>query len=135
SELGVKERLHYEFTMNKDGDYIVPPAFDGFRVLMGPNQSVSLSWVNDKRSFSNTCSYILDTLAKGNFTIRQAEVEIDGSIYKTTPIRITVSDAVNDPNAPPSSDDIADDNLHLVAEVSNANPYLNEAISVVYKLY
>lgn len=135
SELGVNERLRIEFTMNKDGDNFVPPAFDGFRVLMGPNQSVSHSWVNGKRSFSKTYSYILDPLAKGNFTIRQAEVEIDGSIYKTTPIRITVSDAVNDPNAPPSSDDIADDNLHLVAEVSNANPYLNEAISVVYKLY
>lgn len=135
SELGVNERLRIEFTMNKDGDNFVPPAFDGFRVLMGPNQSVSHSWVNGKRSFSKTYSYILDPLAKGNFTIRQAEVEIDGSIYKTTPIRITVSEAVNDPNAPPSSDDIADDNLHLVAEVSNANPYLNEAISVVYKLY
>lgn len=32
-------------------------------------------------------------------------------------------------------DDYADDNLHLVAEVSKTNPYLNEAITVVYKLY
>lgn len=135
SELGVNERLRIEFTMNKDGDNFVPPAFDGFRVLMGPNQSVSHSWVNGKRSFSKTYSYILDPQVKGSFTIKQAEVEIDGSIYKTTPITVTVSEAVNDPNAPPSSDDIADENLHLVAEVSDANPYLNEAISVVYKLY
>src|SRR5690606_2517768 len=69
------------------------------------------------------------------FTIKQAEVEIEGSIYKTTPITITVSQAVSDPNAPPSATEIAGDNLHLVAEVSNANPYLNEAVSVVYKLY
>jgi hypothetical protein len=135
SELGVNERLRIEFTMNKDGDNFVPPSFDGFQVLMGPNQSVSHSWVNGKRSFSKTYSYILDPQAKGTFTIKQAEVEIDGSIYKTTPITITVSEAVNDPNAPPSATEIAGDNLHLVAEVSNANPYLNEAISVVYKLY
>ena len=32
-------------------------------------------------------------------------------------------------------DDVADESLHLVAEVSKANPYLNEAVSVVYKLY
>lgn len=135
SELGVNERLRIEFSMNKDGDNFVPPTFDGFRVLMGPNQSVSHSWVNGKRSFSKTYSYILDPLAKGRFTIKQAEVEIDGTVYKTTPVSITVSEAVSDPNAPPSADEIAGENLHLVAEVSDANPYLNEAISVVYKLY
>lgn len=135
SELGVNERLRIEFTMNKDGDNFVPPSFDGFQVLMGPNQSVSHSWVNGKRSFSKTYSYILNPQSKGTFTIRQAEVEIQGDIYKTTPITITVSEAVNDPNAPPSANEIAGDNLHLVAEVSNSNPYLNEAVSVVYKLY
>lgn len=135
SELGVNERLRIEFTMNKDGDNFVPPSFDGFQVLMGPNQSVSHSWVNGKRSFSKTYSYILNPQAKGTFTIKQAAVEIDGEIYKTTPITITVTEAVNDPNAPPSATEIAGDNLHLVAEVSNTNPYLNEAVSVVYKLY
>lgn len=135
SELGVNERLRIEFTMNKDGDNFVPPTFDGFQVLMGPNQSVSHSWVNGKRSFSKTYSYILNPQAKGTFTIKQAAVEIDGEIYKTTPITITVTEAVNDPNAPPSATEIAGDNLHLVAEVSNTNPYLNEAVSVVYKLY
>ncbi len=135
SELGVNERLRIEFTMNKDGDNFVPPSFDGFQVLMGPNQSVSHSWVNGKRSFSKTYSYILNPQAKGTFTIKQAAVEIDGEIYKTTPITITVTEAVNDPNAPPSPNEIAGDNLHLVAEVSNTNPYLNEAVSVVYKLY
>lgn len=135
SELGVNERLRIEFTMNKDGDNFVPPTFNGFQVLMGPNQSVSHSWVNGKRSFSKTYSYILNPQAKGTFTIKQAAVEIDGEIYKTTPITITVTEAVNDPNAPPSATEIAGDNLHLVAEVSNTNPYLNEAVSVVYKLY
>src|SRR5690554_6905709 len=135
SELGVNERLRIEFTMNKDGDNFVPPTFDGFQVLMGPNQSVSHSWVNGKRSFSKTYSYILNPQAKGTFTIKQAAVEIEGDVYKTTPITITVSEAVSDPNAPPSANEIAGDNLHLVAEVSDANPYLNEAVSVVYKLY
>src|SRR5690606_1059411 len=30
---------------------------------------------------------------------------------------------------------IADKSIHLVAEISNTNPYLNEALSIVYKLY
>ncbi|MCX2680596.1 BatD family protein [Galbibacter sp. EGI 63066] len=135
NKLGVNERLRIEFNMNKDGDNFVPPEFEGFRILMGPNQSVSHSWINGKRSFSKSYSYVLSPLSKGNFTIKQAAVEIDGETYKTTPVNITVTEAVNDPNAPPSADDIAGENLHLVAEVSNSNPYLNEAVSVVYKLY
>ncbi|QLE01333.1 protein BatD [Galbibacter sp. BG1] len=134
-KLGVNERLRIEFTMNKDGDNFTPPDFSGFRVVMGPNQSISNSWINGKRSFSKSYSYILTPNGKGTFTINQAKVEIDGDTYKTQPVRITVTEAVNDPNAPPSANDIADDNLHLVAEVSKANPYLNEAVSVVYKLY
>ncbi|WP_417443457.1 BatD family protein [Joostella sp.] len=134
-KLGVNERLRIEFSMNKDGDNFVPPSFEGFRVEMGPNQSVSHSWVNGKRSFSKSYSYIISPISKGNFTINQAKVEIDGSTYKTFPIKIEVTGAVSDPNAPPSADEIAGENLHLVAEVSDASPYLNEAVSVVYKLY
>jgi hypothetical protein len=29
----------------------------------------------------------------------------------------------------------ADDNLYLIAEISKTNPYVNEPITVVYKLY
>ncbi|WP_224484181.1 BatD family protein [Robertkochia aurantiaca] len=133
--LGVNERLRVDFNMNKDGDNFVPPDFDGFRVLMGPNQAVSRSWVNGKKSFSKTYTYILSPLSRGSFTIKQAEIEIDGETYKTTPVQIEVTAAVDDPNVDRTADDVAEESLHLVAEVSNANPYLNEAISVVYKLY
>lgn len=135
SKLGINERLRIDFTMNQDGDNFTPPDFDGFRVLMGPNQSVSHQWVNGKKSFSKSYSYVLSPLKKGNFTIQQATVEIDGKVFKTLPVRVEVTAAVDDPNAPPSANDIAEEKLHLVAELSNSRPYLNEAISVVYKLY
>ncbi|UOB19476.1 BatD family protein [Abyssalbus ytuae] len=133
--LGLNERLRIDFSMNKDGDNFTPPGFEGFRVLMGPNQSISNSWINGKRTFSKTYSYILSPTARGKFTIKQATVEIDGDIYKTLPINIEVTAAVDKPNEEKTADDIADDNLHLVAEVSNQNPYLNQAVSIIYKLY
>ncbi len=134
-KLGVNERLRVEFTMNKDGDNFSPPDFSGFKVVMGPSQSISSSWINGKRSFSKSYSYILKPQTKGNFKIGQATIEINGETYKTLPKDITVTAAVANPNAPKSADDIADENLHLVAEVSKGNPYLNEAVTVVYKLY
>jgi hypothetical protein len=133
--LGVNERLRADFVMNRDGDNFRPPSFDGFRVLMGPSQSISSSWINGVRSYSKTYSYVLQPLSRGELTIGQASIEIDGNTYKTPPKKVTITDAVSNPNGAPSLDQIADESLHLVAEVSKADPYLNEPVTVVYKLF
>jgi len=134
-KLGVNERLKVEFAMNQNGDNFTPPDFNGFKVVMGPALSQSNSWINGKRSFSLSYSYILSPKSKGQFKIGQATVEIKGKIYKTPVKNIVVTDAVKNPNAPKTAEAIADESLHLVAEVSKTNPYLNEAVTVVYKLY
>jgi hypothetical protein len=134
-KLGINERLRVDFSMNKDGDNFTPPDFEGFRVIMGPGQSIRNSWINGVRSFSKTYSYTLAPTQRGKFTIGQASIVIDGKTYKSLQKVIDVSAAVDDPNAPPTAESVADDNLYLVAEVSKANPYLNEAVTVVYKLY
>ncbi|MDV7137809.1 BatD family protein [Maribacter sp. TH_r10] len=134
TKLGINERLRVEFTMNKDGDDFSPPDFNGFRVLMGPSQAISSSWVNGVRSYSKTYSYTLAPTARGKFTIKQASIVIDGQVYKSLAKTVEITAAVEKPNEL-NVDDYADDNLHLVAEVSKTNPYMNEAISVVYKLY
>lgn len=134
-KLGINERLRVEFTMNKDGDNFNPPPFEGFKVVMGPSQSISSSWINGKRSFSKSYSYILVPTARGRFTIKQATIEISGETYKTLPKTVEVTAAVDKPNDQKTVDDVADESLHLVAEVSKGNPYLNEAVTVIYKLY
>ena len=133
--LGLNERLRVDFIMNENGDDFTPPNFDGFRVVLGPNQSISNSWVNGKRSFSKTYTYFLTPTQKGALTIAQATINIDGETYKTTPLKITITEAVKVPRDPNSPEYLIDDNLHLVAEISNTRPFLNEAITVVYKLY
>ena len=135
NKLGVNERLRIDFEMNQDGDNFVPPDFVGFTVVGGPNQSVSNSWINGKRSFKKTYTYFLAPKKRGEFTISQATISIDGETYKTTPIRIQVTAAVDIPKDPNDPTYLASENIHLVAEISKTNPYLNEAITVVYKLY
>ncbi len=134
-KLGINERLRVEFVMNKDGDNFNPPSFEGFKVVMGPSQSISSSWINGKRSFSKSYSYILVPTGRGRFTIKQAIIEIAGETYKTLPKTVQVTAAVDKPNSEKTVDDVADESLHLVAEVSKGNPYLNEAVTVIYKLY
>ena len=134
-KLGLNERLRIDFEMNEDGDNFEPPSFEGFRVLGGPNQSISNSWINGKRSYSKTYSFFLAPLRKGPITIGQAAIEIDGERYKSVPVEVIVTEAVEIPKDGNNADYLASENVHLVAEVSNTNPYLNEAITVVYKLY
>ncbi len=153
AKIGVNERVRVEFSMNQDGDNFNPPAFDGFNVS-GPGQMISNSWVNGVRSFNKSYTYVLSPKAKGNFTIGQGTIEIGGKTYKTQPFKIVVGDAVANPNPqpqpsyyPPNSyqrqqqqqdEQMAQkpgDGIHLVAEVSNTNPYINQPVNVVYKLY
>ena len=134
-KLGINERLRVDFTMNKDGDDFEPPNFENFTVVGGPSQSINNSWINGVRSFSKTYSYFLAPKKRGVFTVGQASIEIEGEVYKTLPVKITVSAAIDKPKDPNDPNYIASEKIHLVAEVSNSNPYLNEAITIVYKLY
>lgn len=135
SSVALNERLRIDFTMNADGDNFTPPPFDGFRVIAGPTQMMSQSWVNGRGSFNKTYTYYLLPTQRGSLTIRQASVEIDGQIYKTAPVKINVTAAVDQPRDPNDPRSTVSDALQLVAEVSKTNPYINEPITVVYKLY
>ena len=133
--LGINERLRIDFVMNVDGDNFIPPSFDGFRIVGGPSQQVSQSWVNGKSSFNKVYSYFLLPTQRGNLTIKQAALEYQGQTYKTTPISVTVTAAVEQPRDPNDISVSVDEALHLVADVSNNSPYINQPITVVYKLY
>ncbi len=133
--LGLNERLRIDFMMNVDGDNFIQPSFDGFRIIAGPSQQVSQSWVNGRSSFEKVYSYFLLPNKKGALVIKQAAIEYNGQIYKTSPIKINVTAATEQPRDPNDTQISADDNIYLVADVSKTNPYINEPITVVYKLY
>ena len=133
--LGLNERLRIDFVMNENGDNFIPPDFTNFLVVSGPQQSVNRSWVNGVSSFSKTYTYFLTPKSKGVLRIGQAQITINGEVYKTSPVEVQVTEAVKKPNDPDNIDYLTDENIHLIAEISNNSPYLNEGISVVYKLY
>jgi len=134
SKLGLNERLRVDFVMNQNGDNFSPPKFENFQIIGGPNQSIKTSYVNGERSFSKTYSYFLKPLKKGTLQISQASIEIDNETYKSLPIEVTITDSVKQP-----SDAVTqyynDDDIELRALISKGSPFLNEPITVVYKLY
>ena len=136
TELGLNERLRIEFSIDRQGgDDFTPPDFKNFKVLAGPSQSSSFSSINGKTSYKLTYTYVIQPTAKGTFTIPSATITYDGEEIKSNTVRVTVTDAIEIPEDPSDPRYVAQQNIHLEAEVSNTTPYVGESISVVYKLY
>jgi len=143
-EIGKNENLRVEFKMNVNGDNFTPPDFKDFTVVGGPSTSISQQWINGRGSMSKSFTYFLRPNRMGKITIGQASMSYDGMDYTTSNTTVNVTDAIQQSQqggnsyqqggtVAPSNE--ASKNIHLVAEVSENNPYLNEPMRVVYKLY
>ena len=136
SKLGINERLRLTFSVNKQGvDGFKPPVFKDFKIVGGPMTSTNFSSVNGKMTFEQSYTYTIAPSRQGVLTIGAAEAKLDGEIIKTKPIKVVVTKAVEIPKDPNDPRYVASQNIHLVAEISNAKPYVGESIAVVYKLY
>lgn len=134
SKLGINERLKVEFKVDANGDNFRPPSFEGLSKIGGPNQFYSQHYENGKSTFIKTYTYFFQPEKRGKITIGQAEITVEGQVYKTSPIEVEVTAAVDTPNQSRAVAE-AGDGIHLIAEVSRSKPYLNEGIYVVYKLF
>ena len=136
NRLGLNERLNITFSINKQGgDNFTPPNFKNFRILGGPFQQTSFSDNNGALSFLQAYTYTIQPTKKGTLIIPAATITYNGKTIKTSTIKITVTGAVKIPTDPNDPNFIAKQNIHLIAEISNPNPYVGESISVVYKIY
>jgi len=143
---GLNERFPIAFSINNEGDNFKGPDFKGFKAegpFINKGNQTSITIVNgrmtQKREISTQVIYYLTPTKKGTFTIGSASIEFNGTVYKSLPIKITITDAVQMPNYPGQSPQQQNynfgDGIHLVGELSNKNPYVNEPVTVVYKLY
>ncbi|MDG1398933.1 MAG: BatD family protein [Polaribacter sp.] len=136
NKLGLNQRLRIEFSINKQGaDDFSPPKFDNFRIIQGPSQSVSQSWVNGKVSFSKSYTYIIKPKRKGELIIGAASIKLNGATLNSKMMKVVVLDPIEMPKNPNDPDYIAQQNIHLVAEISKGKPYVGEGIYVEYRLY
>ena len=67
------------------------PAFQGFAIIGGPNQSSSYSMFNGVTTQSMSYTYYVEPQEEGVFFIEPANVAIDGEILETAPIKIKVA--------------------------------------------
>jgi len=144
---GLNERIPLVFSINNEGDNFVAPKFPGFKAdgpFINKGNQTSITIINgrmtQKREISTQVIYYLTPTKKGTFTIGSASIEYDGTVYKSQPIKIIVTDPIQMPTYPGQNPRQQQnynfgEGIHLVGELSTKNPYINEPVTVVYKLY
>lgn len=133
--LALNERFRITYSVNaQEADNFTPPKYDDFRTS-GFMQGSNFSNINGKRSFEQTYSLTLQPTAKGAFTIPPATITYKGKTISSNTLKIKVGDKIVKPKDPNDPVPLAKQNIFLVTEVSNTNPFVGESIHVVYKIY
>ena len=128
-EVFLNRQVEVSFVLrNADGSNFVPPDFDGFTLLSGPNQSSMSSMVNGVKSKEVGISFILLPKQKGVLTIGSASVVVNKKKLFTKPIQITVLE--EDPRAQGKNAP-----AFLKAETNIQQAYPGQQIFLDYKIY
>ncbi len=142
-DVSVGEQVQVSYTLNGSGRGFQPPLLNDFNVIMGPNQSTSMQFVNGNMSQSISFTYYMQAQKEGTFKIGPASIEINGKRVQSNSLTITVGKAgaaTQQKNAQNSSGDEnlskqVTDNLMLRVEVDKTNVYQGEGITASYKIY
>ena len=143
---GLNERFQLVFSINNEGDNFQPPKIPNFKVegpIINKGYEDETQFINGrttyKRKIFTKLIFFLTPTKKGTFTIGSASIEYDGAVYKSQPIKIKITDPIQMPSYPGQNPRQQNYNfgegIHLVGELSTKNPYVNEPVTVVYKLY
>ena len=148
NQVAAGEQLEITFSTNGNPESFDPPAFNGFQVVGGPNQSSSYSSINGQTTASIAVGYVLVGVKEGEYTIGPATMLINGKQYRsnTTRIKVTKGRATPQQQAPSGGDGqsgrVSRGNsqdisklLFMRAIASKTNVYQGEQIAVTYKLY
>lgn len=82
-------------------EQIIPPAFQGFTVISGPNQQSSMSVVNGAVSKSVGISFVLKPTGTGRFTIAGAKAVADGKQLHSNSVVVRVTNGPSHNQASP----------------------------------
>jgi hypothetical protein len=135
--VGVSEQFEVTFVASAtDVKNFKPPTLTPFVVLSGPNQSTETRFVNGQMSGSVTITYYLYSRQTGKFTILPATIEYHGTILRSQPLQIEVTQAKPPAQGkePDNSQNVAD-NLYIRAVADKQRVRQGEPVAVTYKLY
>lgn len=127
--IGFFDVLTFTIEFNNRNADLINPVFKDFEIYQ-TNNSQNLSVTNGVSKSKITRSYLLKPKITGILNIESVVLEYEREEYKTNPLTVLVkgNTVENDPFN-------KDNNIFIIAEISNYEPYKYQQISVNYKLY
>jgi hypothetical protein len=138
--VGAGEQFEVSFVLSSsdvnNAKNFKPPTLTPFSVLSGPNQSTNMQFINGQMSGSVSFTYYLYTRQTGKFTIAPATIDYKGTILKSQPLQIEVTQAKPQAQGkePDNTQNVAD-NLYIRAAADKQRVRQGEPVTVTYKLY
>ncbi|MGI9527062.1 MAG: BatD family protein [Weeksellaceae bacterium] len=133
-QVKVGERVQVSFVItsseNVEISEVKLPNFNGFQVL-GRNSGSQVSYTNGELSRQYIESVVICTQKPGKYTFGVAEVKIDGKVYSSNPVTITVSKQKEKSNASAGLNGA----IQMRLELSKDEVYPNQPIIADVKLY
>ncbi len=151
ARVAVGQSFRMVYSINADARSFHGPAFNGFSVLSGPNQSTnsSIQIINGKvsKNLELSYTYILQANQEGSFTLPSAKAIVDGEEISSNTTKITVvkgnnqnaagnnSQSRNNSGGNTTQSGVSNDDVFIKASISNSRPMQGAQIIVTYKIY
>lgn len=132
------------FSINAVPQDFVPPSFNNFEIISGPNQSQNIQFINGNLSQSFSISYVLIPKKEGTFVINAAKAIVNGQSIYSSPITLEVqkgnnnaSAANNQRNSNNSVPDVNVDKEDIFVKtfINKKQCYVGEQITLTQKIY
>jgi hypothetical protein len=114
---------------NAEGSDFVPPSFNGFKVVGGPNLQSSRTIINGRISQSTNYGYYLSALKTGILTIDGATIEVDKKTLRSNSLKIEAA------NAPSKSELANTKDVFIKTDLEVKEAFLGQQVMVNFTIY
>jgi hypothetical protein len=114
---------------NAEGSDFVPPSFNGFKVVGGPNLQSSRTIINGNVSQSTNYGYYLSALKTGTLTIDAATIKVDKKMLQSNSLKIEVA------NAPSKSELANTKDVFIKTDLEVEEAFLGQQVMVNFTIY
>ena len=128
SEMIVTDTLKVAFSINKVDVTFASPDFSEFKIISGPDKVIQTNHINAVKTESYTISYKLQPFTTGEFSLPEGVFIYENQSYKTDNYNVTIYEN------PIIKNNEFQDKLLFIPEISKTTPFVNEYITVNYKL-
>ncbi|MGW8265140.1 MAG: BatD family protein [Longimicrobiales bacterium] len=115
------------------------PDLSAFATYLGSGTSTSMQIVNGRTTVSVTLQLRYQALEEGTFEIPPIQVTVNGEVYETEIVPLTVTDAPpaaqGQPRNEPGAPEISSEDLFLTAEASRTRVREGEPLVVEYRIF